>query len=125
MPQSIGTIYKDATTGTSQNGKSYISFTLVETHSFKNKQGERLYQNTFYNCVYWNKSGLAPYLKKDTLLKIDGIVSANTYTDGAGDVKAGLNFTVQDLNFIHLPKPKTQGEVAEEPFFEPADENEF
>lgn len=122
MATFIGNIFKEANICNSDSGQ-FIAFTLVESESYKTKDGKRKHRKTYFNCVMWNAIKLAPYLTKDIPLSIKGTITAKTYKDASGKYKASVNVLVKDLEFIQYPKAEesTNEETVEETFDESAE----
>ena len=62
----IGRLTKDEKIGTLSNGKQVVNFSVATNESYKNKQGERIEQTTYYYCSYWISTKVATLLTKRT-----------------------------------------------------------
>jgi len=100
MAQVIGRLTKDAEIKTTESGKQLVEFSIVENYRYKNKKGEKIDDATFYNCTLWQRIKLAPYLKKGTVISIEGKPAAHAYTNGEGKAKGSLKFTVRKVDFL-------------------------
>lgn len=96
MAQIIGRIVQDAIVRKTKK-REFISFTLVENYSYKNKAGEQIKEATFYDCAYWRSTALAPYLKKGMKILVVGRIKATAYTTKQGELKASLQLVAQDI----------------------------
>lgn len=75
----IGRLGQDATVN-NVNGKNVINFSVAYSEKFKNQQGEDVDRTTWVSCAYWTeKFTVANYLKKGTLVYVEGKPEAKTY----------------------------------------------
>jgi single-strand DNA-binding protein len=95
----MGRLTGDAVVKTIGSDKQLVEFSVAENFRYKPKNGEAKESVTFYNCVIWNRAGIAPYLKKGTAVIITGKITADPYKDKKKQVKASLKFTVNKLEF--------------------------
>ncbi|WP_207515976.1 single-stranded DNA-binding protein [Longitalea luteola] len=96
-----GTVTKDAKVITTQNGKQFAAFDLVENMSYKDKDGKRVQKSFYYNCIYWiQPEKIAPYITKGTILSVQCNVVARAYTDSAGNAKASSTATIETIKFL-------------------------
>lgn len=116
MANVIGRIAQDARVKTTESGKELIEFTVVENFRYKDKAGAKKDDPTFYNCVKWNSTTLAPYLKKGVAVSIEGQIGAEAYKSKKekGALKASLKFTVRRLEFLPSTKKEAQPATADE-----------
>ncbi|MNK96947.1 Single-stranded DNA-binding protein ssb [compost metagenome] len=105
-------ISRDAVVRTTNNGKEVVNFGVATRHTFRNKEGEKIKQTTFFDCAFWRTANIAPYLTKGTIVELSGRVSASAWTDKEGNLKAGLNFHVADIIF-HGGDGKQSGETVQ------------
>lgn len=77
----IGRLGQDAQVN-NVNGKNVINFSVAYSEKFKNQQGEDSEKTTWVSCAYWTeKLNVANYLKKGTLVYIEGKPEAKTYVN--------------------------------------------
>ena len=75
----IGRLGQDATVN-NVNGKTVINFSMAYSEKFKNQQGEDVDKTTWVSCAYWTeKLNVANYLKKGTLVYVEGKPEAKSY----------------------------------------------
>ena len=75
----IGRLGQDAQVNT-VNGKSVINFSVADSEKFKNQQGEDVEKVNWCSCAYWTeKLNVANYLKKGTLIYVEGKPEAKSY----------------------------------------------
>lgn len=99
MAQVMGRLTNDANVKTLDNGKQLVEFSVAENFRYKPKNGDAKEFVTFYNCVIWNRTNIAPHLKKGTAVIITGQLTADPYKDKNKKLKASLKFTVNKLEF--------------------------
>lgn len=111
MAQLNGTVTRDATLHTAQNGKQFVAFDLVENVNYKDKDGKKVQKSFYYNCTYWrNPANVAPYITKGTILSVQCNVVARHYTDNAGNAKASTTANVESFKFLGGSSKKAAAE---------------
>lgn len=103
----IGRVTKDAEVRTLSNNKQVVNFSVATNDSYKNKQGERIEQTTYFDCAYWISPKVAEILTKGSLVELTGRVSARTWTGNDGETHAGLNFNTSQIK-LHGGGKKSQ-----------------
>lgn len=93
----IGRITKDAQVHTTAKDKKVVNFSVATNESYRNKQGERMEQTTFFDCAYWLAPNVAKFLTKGTLVELTGRVTARAWTGNDGEAKAALNFHTSQI----------------------------
>lgn len=102
----FGRLTKDAQVRTTATNKQVVSFSVALNDSYKNKQGERVEQTTFFDCAYWLTPKVAYFLTKGTMVELTGRVSARAWQGSDGEPKAGLNFVASQIK-LHGGGKKT------------------
>lgn len=102
-----GRLTRDAEVNTTKNGKQVVNFSVAVNESYKNKQGERIEQTSFFSCSYWKSAKVITMLTKGLLVELTGHVSARAWVSKDGEAKAGLNFHTSNI------KPLAGGRKAE------------
>lgn len=84
------------------NGKKFLGFSVAHTEKYKKTTGEEVSTTTWVSCLkrIKDESKLANYLKKGTQVYIRGSVSANAYTNSHGEMVAGINCSVRELQLL-------------------------
>jgi|SRR5690606_20942144 single-strand DNA-binding protein len=93
----IGRVTKDAEVRTLSNERQVVNFSIATNENFKNKQGERIEQTTYFDCSYWISTKVATLLTKGTLVELLGRVSTRAWIGNDGEPKAGLNFHTSQI----------------------------
>lgn len=102
----IGRLTRDAEVRTLSNEKQVVNFSVATNDSYKNKQGNRIEQTTYFDCSYWLSTKVAALLTQGTLVELTGRVSARAWVDRGGEPKAGLNFHTSQIK-LHGGSKKT------------------
>lgn len=110
----VGRITKNAEINTLKGDKKVVNFSVAINESYKNKQGERVEQATYYNCSYWISPKVANILTKGTLVELTGRVSSNAWIGKDGEIKSGLNFHTSNIK-LHGGSQKTETVVTNDP----------
>lgn len=88
----IGRLTRNAEVHTLSNDKQVVNFSVAVNDSYRNKQGERITQATYFDCAYWLSPKIAAYLTKGALVELTGRVSSRAWVGRDGEAHAGLNF---------------------------------
>lgn len=92
-----GRLTRDAEVRTTSQDKQVVNFSVVINDSYRNKQGERIEQTTYFDCSYWITPNVAKLLTKGTLVELSGRVSTRAWTGNDGEARAGLNFHTSQI----------------------------
>ena len=98
----LGRLGADPEIRMSQDGKKIAKFSLATSESWKDKQSGEKKEKTEWHKVIIFSSGLADitekYLKKGSLIYIEGQVSTRKYTDQSGIEKYITEIVLQGYN---------------------------
>jgi single-strand DNA-binding protein len=98
--QIIGHLGKDCITNT-VNGKSVMNFTVAHTEKFKDAQGVQKDKTIWVECAYWSdRTAVAPYLKKGTLVYAEGTPEIKTYPKNDGTTGVSLTLRVVGVQLL-------------------------
>ncbi|SEH47944.1 single-stranded DNA-binding protein [Chryseobacterium culicis] len=103
----IGRLTRDAEVRTLSNKKQVVNFSIATNENYRNKQGERIEQTTFFDCSYWISSKVAELLTKGTLVEIIGRVYTRAWIGKDGEAHAGLNFHTSQIK-LHSSNKRTE-----------------
>ena len=92
-----GRLTRNAEVRTLSNEKQVVNFSVAVNDSYRNRQGERVEQTTYFDCAYWITPNVARLLTKGTLVELTGRVSTRAWTGKDGEPKAGLNFHTSNI----------------------------
>jgi len=87
----------DAIVATVKDDKQVVNFSVALNESYRTKGKEVQKVVTYYQCAYWISPNIAPFLKKGTIVEMDGRISVNVYKNMDGEPKASLNFHVNSI----------------------------
>lgn len=98
--QMIGYVGKDAVV--QQHGtESVINFSVCHTDKYKDASGQKYEKATWVSCSWWtDRTNVAQYIKKGTLLWVEGIPEAKQWKDKNGDTKPYLNMRVVRVDLL-------------------------
>jgi single-strand DNA-binding protein len=102
-----GRLTRDAEVRTTSQDKQVVNFSVATNDSYRNKQGERIEQTTYFDCSYWITPNVAKLLTKGTLVELSGRVSTRAWTGNDGELRAGLNFHTSQIK-LHGRSRKTE-----------------
>lgn len=98
--QIIGNLGKDCIVK-EINGKHVINFSVAHTERFKDAQGNQKERTTWVECAYWtDRTAIAPYLVKGTMVYAEGSPEADPYTNKEGQPAATLRMRVQNIQLL-------------------------
>src|SRR5436189_4682026 len=99
----IGRLTADAKVNELKDGRKVVNFSIAVNEHYKVKGSEIKKFATYFNCSYWLSDRIAKALTKGTLVELYGRVNVSTYTTSAGEVKASLNFHVNNIKLHGKP----------------------
>jgi len=102
-----GRLTRDAEVRTTSLNKQVVNFSVATNESYRNKEGERIEQTTYFECSYWITPNVAKILTKGALVELSGKVSARAWTGNDGQAHAGLNFHTSQIK-LHTGGKKTE-----------------
>lgn len=98
--QVIGNLGKDCIVN-NVNGKNVINFSVAHTEKFKDAQGVQKDKTTWVECAYWtDRTAIAPYLKKGTLVYTEGQPEVRNYTTKDGTAGSSLSLRVHSVQLL-------------------------
>lgn len=102
-----GRLTRDAEVRTTSQDKQVVNFSVATNDNYRNKQGERIEQTTYFDCSYWITPNVAKLLTKGTLVELSGRVSTRAWAGNDGELRAGLNFHTSQIK-LHGGSRKTE-----------------
>jgi single-strand DNA-binding protein len=98
--QVIGNLGKDCVVN-NVNGKSVINFSVAHTEKFRDAQGQQKDKTIWVECAYWtDRTGIAPYLKKGTMVFAEGQPDIRNYTTKEGTPGTSLTLRVMAVQLL-------------------------
>jgi len=101
----IGNIGKDATIRNMDNGVIAINFPVAHNKNWRDKKtGAQRTKTTWVNCTIWKREGanlrILDFLKKGTLVEIEGTPFAKGYLQDDNSVKTEIRLNVSNTNIL-------------------------
>lgn len=92
------------------NGKTVINFSMAYSEKFKKQDGQEVDKTTWISCAYWTeKINVASFLKKGTLVYMEGKPEAKNYTNGStNETVAQLHARVSTLQLLSSKEEKEE-----------------
>ncbi|OBW41806.1 Single-stranded DNA-binding protein [Chryseobacterium sp. MOF25P] len=103
----IGRLTRDAEVRNLSNEKQVVNFSIATNDNYRNKQGERVEQTTYFECAYWISPKVADFLTKGTLVELSGRAYASAWIGKDGEPHAGLNFHTSQIK-VHSGGKRTE-----------------
>ena len=105
----IGNIGKDATVRNMDNGVIAINFPVAHNKNWRDKKtGQQKTKTTWVNCTIWKREGanlrILDFLKKGTLVEIEGTPFAKGYLQDDNTVKTEIRLNVSKTNILRPGK---------------------
>jgi single-strand DNA-binding protein len=98
--QVIGHLGKDCVVN-NVNGKSVINFSVAHAEKFKDAQGVQRDKTIWVECAYWtDRTAVAPYLKKGTLVYTEGQPDIRSYATKDGAQGSSLTLRVSNVQLL-------------------------
>ena len=120
-----GRVTANAKVTETKTGKKVTNFSIAINDRYKTKEGKARVVVTFVNCAYWLNAGIAPYLKKGTLVELYGRIGVNVWTNADGEAKGALTFHVSNIKLHGKSGAAEKQTVPAATVTEPADDLPF
>ncbi|OBW43338.1 Single-stranded DNA-binding protein [Chryseobacterium sp. MOF25P] len=108
----IGRLTRDAEVRNLPKDKKVVNFSIATNDNYRNKQGERIEQTTYFECSYWISEKVADFLTKGTLVELNGRAYATAWIGNGGEAHAGMNFHTSQIK-VHSGGKKAESKSAE------------
>jgi len=97
----LGRVTHDPEARNMPSGDMCVSFSLA-TNTYSNKSGERKEYTEFHKCVCFNKAAEVAnsYIRKGSLVHVEGSIKTNKWTDKEGNPKATTEIVVGRLTIL-------------------------
>lgn len=83
------------------NGKSVLNMNVAVNNSYKDYQGNKIDNVSYFSCSYWtDRTAVAEYLKKGTSVFLEGTPEASLYTNKNGQTIPQLKVRVSYLKLL-------------------------
>jgi len=98
----VGRLGRDPETRFTSGGQAVSNFSLATDSSYKDKSGERQKKTEWHKIVVWGKQAeiAQQYLKKGSLIFIDGRLQTREWQDKEGQKKYTTEVVVNDFRML-------------------------
>ena len=94
------------------NGAKAIGFSVAHSEKYKNVSGVDVENTTWVNCTIWKYRDqsveIAKYLKKGTMVAIEGFPSVRGYQNQQGQIAASMECRVTFIKLLSAKNAETQ-----------------
>jgi single-strand DNA-binding protein len=120
----VGRLTKDPDLRYTPNGTAVANFTVAVNRPFSNQQGNR--EADFINCVVWRRpaENLANYMKKGSMVGVDGRVQTRTYDGQDGKTVFVTEIVADSVQFLES-KGASHGGQSNSGFQQNNNQNQF
>jgi single-strand DNA-binding protein len=109
----IGHLGKDAVVN-NVNGKNVVNFSVAHSEKFKDANGVQKERSVWADCSWWiEKTTIVQYLKKGTLVYVDGQPNARAYTNQNGQQGSTLTLRVNSVQLLGSGKKQWETQPQE------------
>ena len=108
----IGRLTRNAEVRNLSNEKQVVNFSIATNDNYRNKEGERIEQTTYFECAYWISPKVADFLTKGTLVELSGRAYTSAWLGKDGEPHAGLNFHTAQIK-VHSSRKRTENKSTE------------
>lgn len=105
----VGRLVRDPDLRYTPNGIAVANFTIACNRPFKTKDGEQ--EADFINGVIWRKAAesLAEYMKKGSMIGVDGRLQSRTYDDKDGKKVFVTEVLAESIQFLESKSSQQSG----------------
>ncbi len=95
----IGHLGADPDVKNLEGGKKLAKFSLATSESYRGKDGEKVQETQWHNCVAWGKlsSVIEEYLTKGNEIAVEGKLVTNSWEDKNGTKRYKTEVIVSDM----------------------------
>jgi single-strand DNA-binding protein len=98
----IGRLGKDPETRYMTNGEAVTNVGLATSETWKDKSGEKQEKTEWHNLVFYRRLAeiAGEYLKKGSMIYVEGKLQTRKYTDKAGVEKSSTEIIVNEMTML-------------------------
>lgn len=107
----MGYLGSDAIVRNVNNDEFVVNFNVADSREFADKgSGELIKKTQWFTCSYWFRTEpkVAQYLKKGTLVYLEGSVSTDVFIDKADKTQAQIKIKVFELKLLRQASEKKE-----------------
>lgn len=86
------------------NGQEVLNWNMAYNNRWEGPDGEMKERTTWVSCSLWNRPEIAEYLKKGSLVFVQGEPDAHLFIEKDGNQKAQLNLKVKRIRQVLGPE---------------------
>ena len=111
----IGNLGKDPEVTTTQNGNKIAKFSIATDESYKDKQGNKVQQSEWHNCVSFGKQAevIEKYFTKGMKVMIEGKLKTDKWEDKDKNVRYSTNIILQTFEFLGKPQESSNNQTSQ------------
>ncbi len=100
--QLIGRLGEAVELKKAENGSDFARLSIAINESYKNKNGEKVENTSWFNCIAWGKTAelLEQYGEKGKKMLVHGKLSNHNYTDKEGVKRYATEIYVDEFLFL-------------------------
>ena len=108
----VGNVGRDPEMRYTPSGVPVTDFSLATTRKWKTAGGEPQEKTTWFKITCWRKlaESVAQYVRKGSLVLVEGEVEADAWTDQQGEARATLKLTANQVKFLKLVNGEPTGD---------------
>ena len=112
----IGYITTDIELKYTQAGMAVCNFNIGVNNTYK-KNNETIKETLFIKIVVWNKQAenCQQYLKKGSLVFVEGRLDRKEYTDDSGNKKTTYSVIAEKIQFLDKKTGSSENNIEQEP----------
>lgn len=106
-----GRLTADASIHSIKDDRQVVNFSIAINDRFKTKAGEQREITTYVECAYWQSVKVAEWLKKGTVVELNGRIGVNAYVNQQGDAVGKLTCHTKEVKLLAFPAKKGEAEA--------------
>ncbi len=98
----VGRLGRDPETRYTSGGQAVCNFSMATDESYRDKSGERQKRTEWHKIVVWGKQAeiAQQYLKKGSLLFLEGRIQSREWTDKEGNKKTSFEIVCNNFRML-------------------------
>ena len=111
----IGNLGKDPEVITAQNGNKVAKFSIATDESYKDKQGNKVQQSEWHNCVSFGKQAevIEKYFTKGMKVMVEGKLKTDKWEDKEKNTRYSTNIILQTFEFLGKPQESSNNQASQ------------
>ena len=105
-----GRLTADASVHSIKDDRQVVNFSIAINDRYKTKAGEQREKTTYVDCAYWQSVKVAEWLKKGTVVELNGRIGVNAYVNQQGDAVGKITCHTKEVKVLAFPARKEETE---------------